>query len=86
MNPENIIRAFVTVFALALLIIALLSYRRAKNPKLLIIGSAFALFFIKGVLLSYGLFFKEIEELITPFSSLFDLAILLVLFSATLKR
>jgi hypothetical protein len=86
MNPENIIRAFVTVFALTLLIISLLAYRRSKNTKLLIIGSAFVLFFVKGILLSFGLFFKDIEETVAPFGSLFDIGVLIVLFLSTLKR
>lgn len=84
---ENIIRACVTVFALTLLIITLISYRRSKNVKLLLISAVFVVFIVKGIVLSLGLFIGSVEEIYTgQFAGLLDLLILILLFLATLKR
>jgi hypothetical protein len=38
-------------FSLILLIVSLISYRRAKNPRLLLVSAALLIFLIKGILL-----------------------------------
>ena len=84
---EIIISAFVTIFALGLLVVSLASYRKYKNLKLLFVSIVFFVFLIKGILLSLLLFDIQIIDFTSgPFNGLFDLIILILLFLATLKR
>jgi len=70
-----------------LLAVSLASYRKYKNLKLLFVSFVFIVFFIKGILLSLGLFNEDIASILTStYAGLFDLAILILLFIATLKR
>lgn len=88
MNIETIVLyAFITIFALGMLIVSLLSYRRFKNMQLLFVSIAFLVFFIKGLTQSLSLFIGEINVITTSiYLGLFDLVILIMLFVATLKR
>lgn len=82
-----IISAAVTIFSLGLLLVSLASYRKYKNLKLLFVSIVFLVFLIKGILLSLSLFIDEIAVIkSTPYTGLFDLIILILLFIATLKR
>ena len=83
-----IISAFVTIFSVGLLVVSIASYRKYKNLKLLFVSLVFFIFLIKGILLSLGLFYEEIELLTntSTYIGLFDLVILIMLFLATLKR
>ena len=82
-----VIDACITIFSLGLLIVSLFSYRKYKNTKLLFVSLIFLVFFVKGILLSVGLFYKQISDIIlNPYTELFDLVILVMLFMATLKR
>lgn len=82
-----VIDACITIFALGLLLISLLSYRKYKNAKLLVVSLIFFVFFVKGIILSLGLFNEQLSDLISnPYTGLFDLAVLVLLFVATLKR
>jgi len=82
-----VIDACITIFALGLLIVSLYSYKKYKNSKLLFVSIVFLIFFIKGLVLSLGLFFEQFEGLISnSYIGLFDLIILISLFLATLKR
>jgi len=82
-----VIDACITVFALGLLLVSLLSYRKYKNAKLLFVSLIFFVFFVKGIILSLGLFNEQLSSLSSnPYTGLFDLAVLVLLFVATLKR
>ena len=84
---DIIISAFITIFSVGLLAVSLASYRKYKNLKLLFVSLVFLVFLIKGVLLSLGLFNEDIAIILTStYAGLFDLAILILLFIATLKR
>ena len=84
---DLLINAFITMFALGLLLISLFSYRKYHNTKLLFITLVFILFFIKAVLFSYGLFDEDLIPVLTSsYFRLFDLCILILLFLAALKR
>jgi len=84
---DIIINSFITMFSLGLLIVSLASYRKYKNTKLLFITAVFVLFFIKAIIISLGLFDEEIYSLLSnSYFRLFDLAILMTLFMASLKR
>ena len=88
MGVESIIiSASVTVFALGLFIVSLISYRKQNNPKLIFICLVFLIFLIKGILFSLGLFFEQLTPInSSQYLGLFDLVILVALFIATLKR
>jgi len=84
---DIIISAFITIFSVGLLAVSLASYKKYKNMKLLFVSLVFLVFLIKGVLLSLGLFNEDIATILTStYAGLFDLAILILLFIATLKR
>lgn len=84
---DIIISAFITIFSVGLLAVSLASYKKYKNLKLLFVSLVFLVFLIKGVLLSLGLFNEDIATILTStYAGLFDLAILILLFIATLKR
>ena len=84
---QIIISAFVTIFSLGLLAVSLASYKKYKNLKLLFVSLVFVVFFVKGMLLSLGLFYEEIPVLHSNiYMGLFDLTALLLFFVATLKR
>ena len=91
---QDVLIPVMMLLALTLLIIAGLSYRRTKNQKILVITIAFACFFIKGVILSIGLYVGMLSSdslppsFVIPFDFLLllDFLILLLLYFAVFKR
>ncbi len=84
---DIVISAFITIFSVGLLAISLASYKKYKNIKLLFVSLVFLVLLIKGILLSLGLFYEDLIMVNSmPYSGLFDLMILILLFIATLKR
>jgi hypothetical protein len=84
---ENILLAAVTVFALALAVIAFLAWRRARDTHLLFLGAAFTVFFAKGLVLSIALFdgWQDLAQLLI-LSAAFDLVVLALFYGFTLRR
>ena len=91
---QDVLIACIMVLALSLLIIAILSYKRTKNQKILMITVAFAFFFIKSIILSVALYTDILSSknlpstFVIPFDFLlgFDFLILLLLYFAVFKR
>ena len=84
---QIIIYSCITVFSLGMFLVSLLSYKKYRNQKLLFISTAFFLFLMKGILLSLPLFIDGIKGMYPDaYREVFDLAILILLFAATLKR
>lgn len=83
----NILLASVTVVAAALCAISLLAWRRARDPHLILLGTAFAVFFAKGLFLTVALFdgWSDLAQLLV-LSSVFDLVILGLFYGFTLRR
>ena len=82
-----IINAFITIFALGLFIVSFASYRKYKNVKLIFVSLVFLVLLCKGLLLSLSLFVEGLPKISNhPYVGLFDLLILIFLFTATLKR
>ncbi len=79
--------ALVTVLALAITIISARSYRKSCNRKVLLVTVTFAFFFIKGLVLSYGVLVGNVgyEDMLL-YSSVLDLIILILLFSSIIIR
>jgi hypothetical protein len=88
MGFESIaINACITIFSFGLFTVSILSYHKYKNTKLLFVSLVFLFFLIKGVVLSLGLFIEQLAGFLSnPYIGIFDLAILILLFIATLKR
>ena len=82
-----VIDACITIFALGLFVVSLLSYRKYKNSKLIFVSLIFLIFLIKGIMLSFSLFNEQIASALSnSYVGLFDLVVLILLFIATLKR
>jgi hypothetical protein len=83
----NVLLAAVSVFALALTGIAVLAYRRARDPHLMFLASAFGVFFVKGLLLTVFLFGGNLGlGQFFVLSGSLDLAILALFYGFTLRR
>ncbi len=86
MLHETIV-GFVTVLALAITILSARSYKRSGNKKVLLVTVTFALFFLKGVVLSYGILAGTVDfGTLLLYSSLLDLFILMFLFASIIVR
>jgi len=84
------ISAGITIFSLGLLIVSIASYKKFNNPKLLFVSFVFIILLIKGILFTLSMFYPELSSirtlLFSMYSGLFDFAILLFMFIATIKR
>jgi hypothetical protein len=84
---HEIFIALMTVFALAITVITLLTYRRTGNQKVLIISIAVGLFFIKGLYLSIGILNDDPDYFnLLTYSIFFDMLIVLLIFFSIVKR
>jgi hypothetical protein len=84
---HEMVIALVTVVALTITIISALSYKKTKNRKILIVTCTFALFFIKGVIMSLWILGGQVNwSTLFLYSSIFDLLILGLLFVAIIIR
>lgn len=84
---QNILTAGMTLTAAVLCLVALRAYRHTGSQKVGFILLGFALFLIKGIILSVGLFTTATwGEALLPWSIAFDMAILLLFYAAILKR
>ena len=82
-----ILYACITIFSLILLVVSLLSYRKYRSIKLLLISMMLLVFFARGVLLSLGLFVPSIAAFTSSiYIWVFDLVILTVLYVTSLKK
>jgi hypothetical protein len=91
---QDILIPCIMILALALVYIAGKSYIRSRNDKILLITIAFVCFFIKGLILSIGLYIGMLSSdslppsFVIPFDLLLflDFVILLLLYYAVFKR
>jgi hypothetical protein len=79
--------AIVTVLAMVLLIISILAYRRDGSRGLLLLGFVFAIFLVKGIILSLWIFTESLDNESDAlfYSVLFDAIILIFLFFSGLS-
>jgi hypothetical protein len=84
---HEIVIALVTLFALTITIISALSYRKSHNRKVLIVTACFAMFFVKGVVMSVGILMEDVDwGALFLISAILDLVILVLLFLAIIAR
>ncbi len=82
---ENLVAGWLTVFSFGLAVVAVLAYRRSRNPKLLGIAIAFTLFFAKGVVVTVALFTTaRLDAVWVPMAAL-DTVALLAFYGSALK-
>ena len=83
----NILRAWIMIFALILFIVSIFAYKRTKHKRLLFVSIAFAVFFVKGIVLTLGLLDSNIEDLYNSgLGDTLDLLILILLAATILKK
>ena len=82
---DKILNLGIGILALVLFSVTYAAYRRTRNTRLKYVNIAFALFAVKGFLITHELFFAEISW-VDPLASMFDFAILLVFFFGILRR
>lgn len=78
--------AFVTVVALALSVVTFVAWKRDRRPRFAFLALAFALFAVKGILLSLGLWRGEDAVRLLASGSALDAGFLAVLYVALVKR
>ncbi len=77
--------ALAMVLSLVLVIISLLSYRRAREGRVLLISLAFSLFLLKNLFLSYLVFRSQLGNIFL-YSAVFDSAVLMSFYLALFRR
>lgn len=83
----NLLRAWIMIFALILLIVSIFAYYRTRNKRVLIVSIAFAVFFVKGIILSIGLIDADVQSMYNSgLGDTLDLLILILLAATILKR
>lgn len=83
----NLLRAWIMIFALILFIVSLVAYHRTRNKRVLFVSCAFAIFFVKGIVLSLGLVYSEIEDYYASgLGDFLDLVILILLAATIFKK
>ena len=86
-NISVIISGIITIFSAGLFTVSIASYKKHKNVKLLFICLVFLVLLIKGIFLSLNLFYTEFTIFTSnSYIGIYDVAILILLFIATLKR
>lgn len=84
---ENLAAGALVVLSLALVIIALRSWRHSGSSKTLLLALGFALFLCKAVLVGVGLFqWADVEHRLFLPGLVLDLGILSVFYLAIFKR
>jgi hypothetical protein len=83
---ENAVAGWITVFALLLMIVALFAYRRSGNVKVLGVAVAFALFFVKGLVVTIALFTETSLDTVWVPMGAFDTVILLAFYLSAVKQ
>ncbi len=83
----NFLRAWIMIFALILFIVSIFAYYRTRHKRVLLVSIAFAVFFVKGIILTLGLLNPDIESMYNSgLGDLLDLIILVLLATTILKK
>lgn len=82
---EQGLRLLVAFLALAVFIIALLSYRRRPILRTLLLTVAFSIYFLKGIFLSTDIFLPEQGDFLNSLGVLADAAFLILVTIAVFR-
>jgi len=84
---SNIFSIWVLIFALFLFMVSIYAYHRHPHKRLLLVCMAFALFFVKGIVLCFGILYNNIKNLNSAgLEGFFDIIILTFLIAAIVKK
>jgi hypothetical protein len=82
-----ILYSCITIISLVLFLVSFLSYRKYRKTKVLLISMMLLVFFARGVLLSLGLFYPQVEAFTSSvYIWAFDIVILVALYVTSLKK
>jgi hypothetical protein len=82
----NVLAAWMTIFSIALTVIAGVAYSRVRNTRVLLVTVAFALFAVQGVALTLSLMYEEWSDMYLPASVLLDTVIIVLMAMTVLKK
>ena len=82
----NILAAWITIFSLALTVIAGIAYYRVRNTRVLLVTIAFALFAVQGVVLTLSLIYEDWDDMYLPVSVLLNTVIIVLMAMTVLKK
>lgn len=82
----NVLAAWITIFSIALTVVAAVAYRRVRNTRVLLVAVAFALFAVQGVVLTLSLVYEDWSDAYLPVSVVLDTVIIVLLAMTVLKR
>ena len=87
-NLEIFFRVALLGFSLILFVISAVTYKRIESRRLLLVSLAFAMFFVKGLLLTVGLFVDSIGELFdsSMLVTMLDFVIMAFLYLSVVKK
>lgn len=82
----NVLAAWIMIFSIALTAVAAVAYSRTRNKRVLLVMLAFALFAVKGVVLTMSLFNEDVSDAYLAVSVVMDTAIIVFLAMTVLKK
>ena len=82
----NVLAAWILIFSIALTVVAAVAYSRTRNKRVLMVTLAFALFAVKGVLLTAALFDEWISDSYVWMSVVVDTVIIVFLAMTVLSK
>lgn len=82
----NVLAAWITIFSIALTVVAAVAYSRVRNTRVLLVAAAFALFAVQGVVLTLSLVYEDWSDAYLPVSVALDTVIIVLLAMTVLKR
>ena len=87
-NLEIFFRVALLGFSLILFVISAVTYKRIESRRLLLVSLAFAMFFVKGLLLTVGLFVEGVGDLFdsSMLVTMLDFVIMAFLYLSVVKK
>lgn len=85
-NAEIFFKVGLMGFSLLLFVISAVSYKRIRSQRLLFVTLAFCLFFIKGLILTAGIFMDGIGFEMSTEAIMLDFAIMILLYLGIAKK
>ena len=82
----NVLAAWITVFAVVVTLVAAVAYRRVRSTRVLLVAVAFALFAVKGAMLTVSLGNEWWSDNFLTASVLVDTVVIVLLAATVLKR
>ncbi len=82
----NVLAAWILIFSIALTVVAAIAYSRTRNKRVLMVMLAFALFAVKGVLMTAALFDEWVLDSYLWMSVVVDTVIIVFLAMTVLSK